>query len=112
MNITARFAKYIGGKIEEIIINNKEIQFYVYEGEYRWRDYRFIETCSEFKNKTSESFEELKIIFESHLKSLTLENLQHKKDKLISKYIGEFKKPKMYFKQLKYINNAIQKLKP
>ena len=46
----------------------------------------------------------MKVVFESHIKSLTSINLQSRKDKLVLRYIKESNNSDNYFVELKYID--------
>lgn len=69
MNITDSIAKQIGGKVEKIIKNNTEIQFYANNNihEYQWRDSRFETTKDVWKNPSADTRQELINIFINHL---------------------------------------------
>ncbi|HSE99783.1 MAG TPA: hypothetical protein VLA48_02715 [Nitrososphaeraceae archaeon] len=71
MNITASIASKIGGKEEEIINKNTEIQFYANDNlhVYQWRDSRFEWSDNVWENKQCQTREELIEAFKEHLKS-------------------------------------------
>ena len=70
MNITSSISALFSDEIQEIIFDNKEIQFYANDNNnsYMWRDSRFEDTKDMFQNKTAETRKELVEIFLSHLK--------------------------------------------
>ena len=111
MNITQRVIDYIEDpKIYSIIEDNKEIQFYAYGEKIYWRDSRFRKSMDEHQNTPANNMEEMYEIFSNHINTLTEEFLEKTKDKLIQKYIGEFKKPEIYFQELKYLNAELSAL--
>lgn len=69
MNITESIAKQIGGKVEKIIKDNTEIQFYANNNinEYQWRDSRFESTKDVWENPSAQTRQELIKIFKDHL---------------------------------------------
>jgi len=70
MNITDSIAKQIGGEIEILINDNKEIQFYANGNinSYQWRDGRYSDTSDVWENGEEVSRKDLIDTFLSHLK--------------------------------------------
>ena len=71
MNITMQIAEQIGGEIETLIKNTKEIQFYANSNldAYQWRDSRFEDTSNVWENKMPETRFELINEFKRHLET-------------------------------------------
>lgn len=70
MNITDSVATQIGGKEEQIIRENKEIQIYANDNinKYQWRDGRNLETSDVWSNPTGDTRKEILEILKNHLK--------------------------------------------
>lgn len=108
MNITSKIAQSLNPKYKEIIENNTEIQFYSYNGVYYWRDSRFFDTHCEWVNKPCNTIEELQTVFTNHIDSLTIDNLEKKRDELIKKHLTDVNKSENYFKAINYIDKLIK----
>lgn len=71
MNITMQIAEQIGGEIETLIKNTKEIQFYAnyISNSYLWTDTRFEHSSDMWINKQAETRIELINEFKRHLET-------------------------------------------
>jgi hypothetical protein len=70
MNITDSIAKQIGGKVETLIKENSEIQFYANDNTkgYQWRDSRYSSTSDVWENGDEASRKDVIDAFLCHLK--------------------------------------------
>ncbi|MBP9793321.1 MAG: hypothetical protein KBC56_04915 [Flavobacterium sp.] len=72
MNITDSIAKQIGGKVEKIIVENPQIQFYANDAinAYQWRDSRYMSSADVWENGEEKTRKDLIDAFLIHLKFL------------------------------------------